>query len=249
MPWAGPGYRSDLADECGRGQNSLRRRLEALGWSRLALPSPDDQSGTIAHQRAVVEIQGWSTPALATERGFGSLPRGGRKSADRLRLGTAQHPALPQRPDPFLAIPQLAQHLLAMLARRDAAAARPRQTGGELARTGQLTQRALRARDLGDQLAGSDLRMLQRLAKGQHRFHADIQLRKQRPALGQAAPFDLQGELAPDRLLVLGSLRQPARRQLRSAQRLAEGLQELRLQAADRQPATITRAVVVIEAA
>src|SRR5690606_35437896 len=60
MPWAGPGYRSDLADECGRGQNSLRRRLEALGWSRLALPSPDDQSGTIAHQRAVVEIQGWS---------------------------------------------------------------------------------------------------------------------------------------------------------------------------------------------
>src|SRR5690554_6140936 len=61
MPWAGPGYRSDLADECGRGQNPLRRRLEALGWSRLALPSPDDQSGTIAHQRAVVEIQGWST--------------------------------------------------------------------------------------------------------------------------------------------------------------------------------------------
>src|SRR5690606_7311392 len=58
MPWAGPRYRSDLADECGRGQNSLRRRLEALGWSRLALPSSDDQSGTIAHQRAVVEIQG-----------------------------------------------------------------------------------------------------------------------------------------------------------------------------------------------
>src|SRR5690606_40593451 len=64
MPWAGPRYRSDLADECGRGQNSLRRRLEALGWSRLALPSPDDQSGTIAQRRAVVEIQGWSTPRV-----------------------------------------------------------------------------------------------------------------------------------------------------------------------------------------
>src|SRR5690606_11772538 len=72
MPWAGPGYRSDLADECGRGQNSLRRRLEALGWSRLALPSPDDQSGTIAHQRAVVEIQGWSTQRI----GRRTEPRG-----------------------------------------------------------------------------------------------------------------------------------------------------------------------------
>src|SRR5690606_27522562 len=75
MPWAGPGYRSDLADECGRGQNSLRRRLEALGWSRLALPSPDDQSGTIAHQRAVVEIQGWSTHRVGHRTRQGCKPR------------------------------------------------------------------------------------------------------------------------------------------------------------------------------
>src|SRR5690606_16161667 len=74
MPWAGPGYRSDLADECGRGQNSLRRRLEALGWSRLALPSPDDQSGTIAHQRAVVEIQGWSTLRVGHQSGLRCTP-------------------------------------------------------------------------------------------------------------------------------------------------------------------------------
>src|SRR5690606_9019655 len=67
-PRAGPGYRSDLADECGRGQNSLRRRLEALGRSRLALPSPDDQSGTIASKRSVVEIQGRSALYL-TARG------------------------------------------------------------------------------------------------------------------------------------------------------------------------------------
>src|SRR5690554_5370813 len=84
MPWAGPGYRSDLADECGRGQNSLRRRLEALGWSRLALPSPDDQSGTIAHQRAVVEIQGWSTQRVGhrTEHRC-SPPSAAGKNADR----------------------------------------------------------------------------------------------------------------------------------------------------------------------
>src|SRR5690606_11262740 len=95
MPWAGPGYRSDLADECGRGQNSLRRRLEALGWSRLALPSPDDQSGTIAHQRAVVEIQGWSTrmrwpPSSASEHPV----IGGRENADR----PADYSGLPRLP-------------------------------------------------------------------------------------------------------------------------------------------------------
>src|SRR5690606_23166365 len=75
MPWAVPRYRSDLADECGRGQNSLRRRLEALGWSRLALPSPDDQSGTIAHQRAVVEIQGWSTPRVGHRTKYRCSPQ------------------------------------------------------------------------------------------------------------------------------------------------------------------------------
>src|SRR5690606_28991441 len=74
MPWAGPGYRSDLADECGRGQNSLRRRLEALGWARLALPSPDDQSGTIAQRRAAVERQGRYTPRVGHQAGLRCPP-------------------------------------------------------------------------------------------------------------------------------------------------------------------------------
>src|SRR5690606_24351048 len=64
MPWAGARHRADLADAGARGQNSLGRSLGALGWSRLALPAPDDQSGTIARQRAVVEIQGWSRRSL-----------------------------------------------------------------------------------------------------------------------------------------------------------------------------------------
>ena len=61
--------------------------------------------------------------------------------------------------------------------------------------------------------------------------------------------LELDLDLALERALILGPLRQAACCQFGAANGGAELLHELRFQAADREPATVARAVVVVEAA
>src|SRR5690606_33900582 len=59
-PLAGPGYRPNLADGCGReAVLSTAQSGKPYGRYVLRLPFPYDQSGTITSWRSVVEIQGW----------------------------------------------------------------------------------------------------------------------------------------------------------------------------------------------
>ena len=125
-----------------------------------------------------------------------------------------------------------------------------RQPFGELQRASQLRLRGQPLTwHLDDQTARLDLRMLHRLGQRQHGFDAGIKLSEDFAPLREITLLELDLDLALERALILGLLRQTTRRQFGAADGGAELLHELRFQAADREPATVARAVVVVEAA
>ena len=91
--------------------------------------------------------------------------------------------------------------------------------------------------------------MRHRLGEGQHGLDAGIQRGEHLAPLGEVALLDLDLDLALERTLVVRLGRKPACRQLGTTDGGAELLHELWLQAADREPAAVARAVVVIETA